>query len=50
MAAIFPEDEIQQPPEKEVEDTNSSPNVTNSRYHSTASFHLPNIQEAEQED
>ena len=41
--AIFPEDKVQQPPEEEVEDTNSS-NVTDSGYHSSTSFHLPNIQ------
>jgi len=50
MAAVFPEDKIQQPPEEEVKDTNSSTNVTDSGYHSSASFHLPNIQEAEQEN
>jgi len=49
-AAIFPEDKIQQPPGEEAEDTNSSTNVTDSGYHSSASFHLPNIQEAEQEN
>ena len=50
--ATFPSDEVQQPPEEEAESTNSSTSthVTDSGYHSSASFHLPNIQEVEQED
>ena len=48
--AVFPGDEIQQPPEEEAENTDSSTNVTDSGYSSAPSFHLPNIQEAKQEN
>ena len=51
MAATFPSDEVQQPPEEEVENTDSSTSThTADEGYSSTSFHLPNIQEAEQED